>query len=59
MSPPCLGVSVCEAFLLVGKSFAHRDTEARRQIVANACEDERRRRRRWLPFVDEALGAFA
>ena len=28
------------------------------RIVANACEDERRRRRRWLPFVDEALGSI-
>lgn len=28
------------------------------RIVANACEDERRRRRRWLPFADETLGIF-
>ena len=28
------------------------------RIVANCCEDERRRGRRWMPFVDEALGAF-
>ena len=28
------------------------------RIVANACEDEHRRRRRWLPLVDETLGAF-
>lgn len=28
------------------------------RIVANACEDERRRRRRWMPFVEESLGAL-
>lgn len=27
------------------------------RIVANACEDERRRTRRWLPFLDETLGS--